>query len=177
MLLRGGRHLRLDFDPAHEIHFTLTMPKFKFRLGSQPFLTLSGKRYRSGFQLDTFNCQLSLRYGSLQASGKGNFTSSDLQLFVNSLVEIVRSLRGECELTPSAGGTFSIRVAVANTGKLVTDVKIATLTSEALDAVGWSTHVRFHTPWDEYYHPVDVDCLNVKSLKGLAHHTPSVESP
>lgn len=154
----------------------MALPKFRITLGSQQHLKLSGKRYIGDYRPDTYNCRLSLRCGPLQASGTGDFTTSDLQLFVNSLLEVVSSLRGRCELVPTKVGTFSIHIGVASTGMIVTDVKITTLTSDSLDAVGWNTHARFQTPWDEYYNPVDVECLDVAHLKGTVGHAPSIES-
>ena len=136
---------------------------------------LSGERYNRDYRPDTYNCRLSLRCGPLQASGIGDFTTSDLQMFVNSVVEIVSCLRGECALVPAKVGTFSIHIGVANTGMIVTDVKITTLTSDSLEAVGWNTHARFQAPWDQYYNPVDVECLDVARLKGLAGHAPTIE--
>lgn len=153
----------------------MAIPKFKFRLGSQQHLTLSGKRYVGDYRPDTYNCRLSLRCGPLQASGTGDFTTSDLQSFVDSVIDVVRSLQGGCALTPTKGGTFSLHVSVGNTGMIVTDVAITTLTTDAFDAVGWNTHARFQTPWNEYYNPVDVEGLDVAQLKGLAGHTPSIE--
>ena len=153
----------------------MALPKFKIRLGSQQHLTLSGKRYVNDYRPDTYNCRLSLRCGPLQASGTGDFTAADLRLFVNSVVEIIGSLHGECALAPAKIGTFSIHIRVGNTGKIVTDVKVTTLTSDSLDAAGSNTHARFQTPWDEYYNPIGVDCLNVAHLTGLAGHTPSIE--
>ena len=153
----------------------MALPKFKIRLGSQQHLTLSGKRYVDDYRPDTYNCRLALRCGALQVSGVGDFAESDLRSFVNSLVEIIGCLRGECELVPAKVGTFSIHIRVGNTGKIVTDVKVTTLTSDSLDGVGWNTHARFQTPWDQYYNPTDVECLSVAHLKGLAAHTPSIE--
>ena len=153
----------------------MTIPKFKLRLGSEQHLKLSGKRYLNDYLPDTYNCRLSLRCGPLQASGSGDFTTVELSRFVTSILDIVKTLRGECLLAPAKVGSFTIAIAVANTGKLVTDVRIQTLTSDALDAVGWNAHARFETNWECFYHPIDVDCLGVPDLDGRPGHIPVID--
>lgn len=148
--------------------------KFRFRLGSEQHLKLSGKLYGGAYRPDTYNCRLSLRSGSLQASAAGDFTANELERFISSIVDIVKSLHGECVLAPAEVGAFTIKVAVGATGKLVTDVKVTTLTAISTDALGWNTHARFETNWQEYYHPVDLECLNVPSLEGPAGHIPTI---
>ena len=153
----------------------MALLKFKMRLGSQQHLMLSGKRYVRDYLPDTYNCRVSLRCGPLRASGAGDFTTLQLQTFVDSLIHIVRDLRGECELVPMKIGSFSIHISVCNTGAIVTDVKITTLTSDSLDATGWNANARFQTPWAEFYNPIDVECLDVLELKMRDGHTPTIE--
>ncbi|MHB8865760.1 MAG: hypothetical protein ACYC6N_25560 [Pirellulaceae bacterium] len=153
----------------------MPLPSFKLRLGSQQHLLLSGKRYVSSYLPDTYNCRISLRCGPLQVSGTGDFAAEDLRYFVNSVVNVISCLYGECVLAPAKKGSFSIHIRVGNTGKIVTDVKVTTLTSDSLDAVGWNTHARFQTPWDEYYNPIEVDCLGVHRLRGMRGHKPSID--
>jgi hypothetical protein len=153
----------------------MPLPKFRIRLGSQEHLTLSGKRYIPDYRPDTYNCRLSLRCGPLQASGTADFTSTQLRGFVNSVIGIVAQLRGDCILAPIRVGTFSIHVSVSNTAQIVTRIEITRLTSGSNDAIGWNATAQFQTPWDEYYHPIDVDSLDVAQLKGLAGHIPTIE--
>lgn len=153
----------------------MTIPKFNLRLGSEQYLKLSGKRYINNCIPDTFNCRLSLRCGPLQASGSGDFTKVELYRFVTSVLEIVKTRRGMSVLSPSKVGSFTIAIEVANTGKLVTDVRIKTLTSHAMDAMGWNTHARFETNWEHFYNPVDVECLGVPVLGGLPGHIPAID--
>ncbi len=154
---------------------TMSPPKFKLRLGSQHHLMLSGTAHDHAVHQATFSCRLLLRSVALQASTTGHFKYQQLRDFITTMLEIVASLRGTCKLASSTDEAFSIRVSVADTGHIVTEVKIAAPYSNVSDAVCWSAHTRFQTSWNEYYHPIDVVCMDVPNLVGIPGHSPTVE--
>ena len=149
--------------------------KFKFRLGNQQHVVVSGTRYVSTHADDSFNCRVTVRCNALQASADSDFTGPQLQSFITSVLHIIRDLRGECELVPHKCGSVSIHVGVTDTGAISTDVKMTKLTSDATAHTGWNTYARFHSQWDGYYNAVSVACLNVPTLRTSGGHIPTIE--